>query len=320
MKWEGRRSERAAFFIGSSVRDTTMTLPPLYKYLDVTGAKLTLQNRTFKHAKPSDFNDLEDLTIRSIFPESNEAALQEIKDNFTDILVRNLDKAPASINHEIRQKVALIQHVYRRNPDAAEAVKAIIREDNIGDLYDLEGLRQRSEGHIKEINDLMQCFRVLCVSQNGTSTDMWTRYAQNSQGIVLRILPNASKDSKFLLFRKVEYRSTRPPLYPNVLDFLETGLFGDQEKRALDAMNNIIYSKTLEWEYEEEYRLAIPILDGADWNTMPYHPEEIPELYFGYKATDETKVEITKLAKKLNPEIKIFHGCLCPDGRLSFLR
>ena len=40
-----------------------MVLPPLYKYLDVTGAKLTLQNGTFKHAKPSDFNDLEDLTI-----------------------------------------------------------------------------------------------------------------------------------------------------------------------------------------------------------------------------------------------------------------
>ena len=46
-----------------------MTLPPLYKYLDVSGAKLTLGNRTFKHAKPSDFNDTEDLTIKSIFTE-----------------------------------------------------------------------------------------------------------------------------------------------------------------------------------------------------------------------------------------------------------
>jgi hypothetical protein len=43
-----------------------MALPPLYKYLDVQGAKLTLGNRTFKHAKPSDFNDTEDLTIQSI--------------------------------------------------------------------------------------------------------------------------------------------------------------------------------------------------------------------------------------------------------------
>ena len=39
-----------------------MTLPPLYKYLNVQGAKLTLGNRTFRHAKPSDFNDIEDMT------------------------------------------------------------------------------------------------------------------------------------------------------------------------------------------------------------------------------------------------------------------
>ena len=55
-----------------------MTLPPLYKYLDVQGAKLTLGNAIFKHAKPSDFNDIEDLTIQSIFPEETEAALQKL--------------------------------------------------------------------------------------------------------------------------------------------------------------------------------------------------------------------------------------------------
>jgi hypothetical protein len=56
-----------------------MSLPPLYKYLNVEGAKLTLGNRTFRHAKPSDFNDVEDLTIQSIFPEETDAALKWIE-------------------------------------------------------------------------------------------------------------------------------------------------------------------------------------------------------------------------------------------------
>jgi hypothetical protein len=43
-----------------------MALPPLYKYLDIRGAKLTLDNKTFKHSKPVDFNDVEDLKIQSI--------------------------------------------------------------------------------------------------------------------------------------------------------------------------------------------------------------------------------------------------------------
>jgi hypothetical protein len=61
-----------------------MALPPLYKYLDVQGAKLTLGNRKFKHAKPSDFNDTEDLTIQSIFPEDAETALTKLANSFTD--------------------------------------------------------------------------------------------------------------------------------------------------------------------------------------------------------------------------------------------
>jgi hypothetical protein len=60
-----------------------MPLPPLYKFLDVAGAKLTLRNRNFKFAKPSDFNDTEDLTIQSIFPEETEVALKAMSDNFT---------------------------------------------------------------------------------------------------------------------------------------------------------------------------------------------------------------------------------------------
>ena len=144
-----------------------MTLPPLYKYLDVEGAKLTLRNGNFRHAKPSEFNDLEDLTIRSIFPESEDAALQEIKDNFSDVSLNNLDRAPTCINLQMRQQVALIQRAYRENPDAARAIKERTKNDTISTLYDLDGLKQRSKGYVEEINNFMQGFRVLCVTPAG---------------------------------------------------------------------------------------------------------------------------------------------------------
>jgi hypothetical protein len=63
-----------------------MPLPPLYKYLDVQGALLTLGNRTFKHARPSDFNDTEDVTVQSIFPEETEVALTKVARGFIDVI------------------------------------------------------------------------------------------------------------------------------------------------------------------------------------------------------------------------------------------
>jgi hypothetical protein len=92
-----------------------MPLPPLYKYLNVRGAKLTLANRTFKHAKPSDFNDTEDLTIESLFPENTEAALKKLAGGFTDVILQHLNDPP-TCSSPLKKKVALIQHVYRTIP------------------------------------------------------------------------------------------------------------------------------------------------------------------------------------------------------------
>jgi hypothetical protein len=148
---------------------------------------------------------------------------------------------------------------------------------------------------------------------------MWERYAQSNEGVVLRITPNTEKDSKFQLFRKVEYQDMRPPLYDSTLNFLEGTIFGDQETIRKAMLDKIVYAKTREWEYEREYRLAIPIhADGKDWNTLSYQPEEIIELYLGHKMSHEIKSEMIGLAKAVNPEIKITETFLDVDGRLSF--
>jgi hypothetical protein len=99
------------------------TSPPLYKYLSVQGAKLTLGTRCFRHAKPSMFNDLEDLTIRSLFPEDDETALAIIENGFTDLLLKHVDDAPTCLNELMRAEVALILAAYKVNPDAARIIK-----------------------------------------------------------------------------------------------------------------------------------------------------------------------------------------------------
>jgi hypothetical protein len=295
-----------------------MKLPPLYKYLDVEGAKLTLRNRNFRHAKPSSFNDLEELTIRSIFPESEEVALTEMKNSFVDILVENINAPPKCANPQMRAKIALMQEAVRRNPDAATLVRNATKEAAISSFFDLDHMREMNRQFVKEVNDFMQGHRILCVSKLNDSEEMWVRYAQDHQGVVLRILPNTKKDSKFSLFREVTYNEARPPLYESVRSFLKGSLFEDREVRLRALLDNIIYTKTLNWKYEQEYRLAIPIFDGEDWNMLPYHPEEISELYLGLKTTEETSSEIASLALAMNPEISMFRAFLDPNKKISF--
>ena len=99
-----------------------MSLPPLYKYLDVQGAKLTLGNKTFKHAKPSDFNDVEDLTIKSIFREETDLALKRLEDCFTDVILQHLNDLP-TCKSPMKEEIALIQQLFRSDPEAARPLK-----------------------------------------------------------------------------------------------------------------------------------------------------------------------------------------------------
>jgi len=105
--------------------DGTLTMDslPLYKYLGVEWARLTLTNQTFKHAKPSDFYDLEELTIRSIFPGDDASALRELEAGFTDVLLAHLDDQPTSLNVDLREKVSMLLGIFRSNPEAARLVK-----------------------------------------------------------------------------------------------------------------------------------------------------------------------------------------------------
>jgi hypothetical protein len=182
----------------------------------------------------------------------------------------------------------------------------------------VDKFRARAENLLAQINADLQTWRVLCVTTDISSDRMWSEYAQDHQGIALRIVPAVKKASKFQLFRPVEYLVARAPLYRSTLDFMEGHFFENLEVRTTETIRRIIYSKTLRWQHEKEYRLAIPLRPGEEWNTLLYHPEEITELRLGLATTDEDKVEIVRAARAINPEIATFQAYRAPDQSIAF--
>lgn len=294
-----------------------MTLPPLYKYLDITGARLTLQNQTFKHSNPSDFTDKEDMTVISAFPDDIKTACIKIQNSIADCLANNVDRQP-TCKGQFQDAVRELQALCRQ-PNGLLILKKVLQEENTESLFDINHLTKFAAAFVDNINEFMQRFRVFCICELVDSIKMWEEYAENHQGIALRVHPNIENDSKFTQLRKVEYRQKRPALFDDIPSFLENALFGNEVETTKIIMDKIIYTKTLKYEHEKEYRLAIPILDGEPvWNIQKYHSNEISELYLGAKMTQEFKKEITRLAQTVNPNIKILHGHLDENGKVVF--
>jgi len=295
-----------------------MALPPLYKFLDVRGAKLTLGNNTFRHAKPSDCNDTEDLTLQSIFPEDLQAALIKAATGFPDVIARNLDAKP-TCKPSMAKSVVLLQAMFKAKPELAEVIKREMLNGEAAKTFDAEHMRLAVKETIDDINKQLQRARVLCVTTHKDSDHMWNEYAQKHEGIAIRIEGNAKKASKFERFAPVTYRGSRPSLFEGALSFVKDALFGDAEKRTCEIMDKIIYSKTVKWEPESEYRLVIHLgQDEPEWDTLRYHPEEVTELYLGSAMKQQDKADILATAKALNPNIKVFQAKRNAKGVIAF--
>jgi hypothetical protein len=187
-----------------------MSLPPLYKYLNVDGAKKTLDNRTFRFAKPSSFNDLEDMTVASVFPEDTETALHRLSGGFTDVIVKHKDDRP-TCGPKMAATLVELQALFKARPDRATDVTAEIKKGALAKTFDMPSMMALANQFVKETNDFLQNYRVLCVTTNNDSHTMWKGYAEQDKNIVLRIEPNTKKASKFELFRPVVYGEKRPP-------------------------------------------------------------------------------------------------------------
>jgi hypothetical protein len=221
----------------------------------------------------------------------------------------------------MREKLALIQQAFRTNPRAADLVKAELLKDGGKPLFDVEHMRARATAHIGEINAFMQQMRVLCVITNKDSERMWSDYAENHKGIVLRIEPNVAKDSNFQRFQPVIYRDKRPPLYDDTIEFIVGGLFGDLQARIRTIIEKIIYAKALKLQHECEYRLAIPIgQDEEPYDTLSYHPEDITEMYLGLAMDLKDRDEIVAKARKINQNIAIFQAKRDAKSAIAFER
>lgn len=292
-----------------------MALPPLYKFMDVSGAKLTFGNNTFRHAKPSTFNDVEDMTVQSLFPDELKVALEKLVNCFEDVILQHINDEP-TCDQPLRGKILQIQQAYRDHPELVGTFNS-----TVADVYDVEQMRLRSEEYLAWVNDFMQAYRVLCVTTELGSERLWTGYADNHQGVALRIEGNTAKDSKFSLFEPVTYKEHRPPLYDNTLSFAVDSLFGNLAERVREMARKVIYTKTLQWQYEGEYRLAIPLGENEEpYDTLLFHPEEVTELYLGSRMRLADMADVIRKARRLNPNIALFQAERDKANALVFRR
>src|SRR6516162_6638151 len=216
-----------------------------FKYYTPQSAKLTLQNTSLKWSTPLLFNDPFDNQFELYFEDSSDLLVDRQLQRFLDAITSpepfkpNQFGAQTPLMEFVRQKLI-------ENPDFK------FTGDELADVRDgvIEGM-QRVHAITPVVNaeicKIMSDTTIFCLSETHDNLLMWSHYAKNHTGAVIKFLSLPEVDSPLVCAQPVRYMAQIPRrTFASLMDFNE-------------GLRNIIESITLikseVWSYEKEWRI-----------------------------------------------------------------
>jgi hypothetical protein len=124
------------------------------------------------------------------------------------------------------------------------------------------------------VTNTLKKMGIFCLSGKKDSILMWSHYAENHKGVCLMF--DTTKDSNFFKgLRKVNYSS-------NYISYTYVS--------TPKTLSKVLYQKSLDWKYEDEYRIISP--DGR--GLKPISKLALVGIIFGCRCESSNKIKIKK--------------------------
>ncbi|MDF1813150.1 MAG: DUF2971 domain-containing protein [Verrucomicrobiales bacterium] len=128
-------------------------------------------------------------------------------------------------------------------------------------------------------------FLYLCLSEIDDNILMWSHYANDHQGVVLKLRQNlsaggwANSGGLGTIPRPMNYSTQRYSIdYRYLFEPESTPEF-------VESFSNLVHSKSTDWAYEKEWRMMYSITDprfsGEGVKTVSFAPEDLEEIVIG---------------------------------------
>jgi hypothetical protein len=152
-----------------------------------------------------------------------------------------------------------------------------------------------------QIRSIMSHSTVFCLSETHDNLLMWSHYAQNHTGAVIKFLALIEVDAPTIVAQPVRYAEQIPQLeFDSLMNF---------EEVPREIINIVTLTKSKVWAYEKEWRIVSRLRDKTkSYEILPYAPEEVGSVYLGCNVANEDKEEIIEVTRRMYAGAKIFQA------------
>lgn len=172
----------------------------------------------------------------------------------------------------------------------------LLKTDASGESY-YKAINHVIENEFSDMQKTANRFRVACFAQTPYSMLMWSHYAKYHQGFCIEYeTPEYSDDNADIYHNlfPVIYTDTRTPLTELSLSWNSTGTLTNEN--LWDFYKYCLLSKSLDWKYQQEWRLIScdTLITDENYNCKFF---KIKRVYLGNKMSAKDRLEIVDICK-----------------------
>jgi hypothetical protein len=283
--------------------------PHFFKFATTEAALKIIEGRSLKWSSATAFNDPFDHQA-GFSLELEESQFAKL---LTDSMLRVIfSDAPVSVGASVRFTQMLL--VLRQMQDR-------LQKDQISkELYDaaLEVARNLREG-ISEFNAAIHAHllhsRVLCVTEGANNVVMWSHYADQHRGVAFQLGCIESLDNRLLAAKRVEY-TDKFIAFPSSTEYAQH-LTGEKPIDMAALVWKIAYTKHVDWAYEREWRVHVPLLNERpedDFSIYTEPAEVFQAMYIGCRMPQEQASLLVSAARRVLPNMALFRAIRAHDS------
>ena len=271
-----------------------------FKYVTAQVAHLVLQNRTLRWSTPGLLNDPFDIQF--------DLHLEVDRDKLRSLAKEKRLAAvfgPSYTPHPANKAGAAIV-MFRQHPKKPSREEFERKMDSSPD-QSLENVIAHLPEEQRKTREILAKTKILCLSAIGDSLPMWSYYAENHQGAVLRF-KSVGMDSIYSMAKPIIYTEQMPRLFDEEeLSNIMTGTaITDYEK----MLAQLVYTKAKGWEHEQEWRLHLGPGPAPDdpFTYLRFDALELDAVILGCTMTSDCRMSLRDLASRLYPQTKVLQA------------
>ena len=245
-----------------------------FKYMSADVARLVLTNRTLRWSSPILFNDPFDVPRELSFGITADALVQALARRMVQLI-----ENPPDDTTRLEPKLRLIVETVKKG------ISAELRNEMFSGLQDVASWHRPEGKSMDEMRDLWRTWlpdhRILCLTESASHAAMWYHYADKYRGVVLEFLCIDELDSAWLAAQPVTYPEPKPQIY--TADGWAEIMCLRQDLAVRSILHTATYTKSQDWRYESEWRLASfkRPTDTGHFTDYKFDRQELGAVYFG---------------------------------------